>query len=527
MSASARAAIDHAEVPAPGHDRAWFAGVSTFLLAVVALPWLIAVFHPPAGLRSWGAIWYAPDDSLLLSVIQEGMRGHWLHRPPYALAEGPGALFYPLHLLVGHLCRWTGMNAATGLHLARLACGALMLAALAAFVGRFFAGRGERRFAFLLAATGCGLGWLPLLAWGIRSPELSTSEAYPFFAALASLHLAFAIAAMLWTVDALVPRAGGGPRWWRVAAGALALAATQPFGVVVAGAIGAAWAAVRLRRERRVPWDTLGGLVLLGGLSAPFVLHQVISIATNPAYVGWRTQVSTPTPTLGEVLIGVGLALPFALAGLVEAARRRDPGDVLLLAWIGAMVVLMSLPYYQARRFDLAGYVPLVILAVRGLRVLRLDGARTPGALAVMVNALTSLFILGASLARVTSGSPEVYVPRATWEAFAALRQRAPEGAVVLARPLTSLALLAAAPVRAVYGHPAETPDAAATHAAVDSFFRSGMPLPPRLADRVDYVLVEPGTPGTGALAAPPGFREVYAMPGAELWERATVRPTR
>src|SRR5207248_10931436 len=76
---------------------------SAGILAAVMVPWLLAMRLPGSPRSFWGGVWYSPDDSRLRSVVQEGMQGHWLHRPPYGAAPGPGAFFYPEYLLLGHL----------------------------------------------------------------------------------------------------------------------------------------------------------------------------------------------------------------------------------------------------------------------------------------------------------------------------------------------------------------------------------------------------------------------------------------
>jgi len=518
--------------PAGRAGRRWLIAGAGVILAAASLPYAWAVFAAKPGSHFWGAIWYAPDDSLLLSVIREGLSGRWLHFPPYAMAPAEGAFFYAPYLLLGHLCRWTGLAPVHALHLGRLACGALLLGTLHHLAGRFFPEPGERRFAFFAAATGGGLGWLVLLAWGLRSPELSAPEAYPFFAMLTSLHLTLGIAALLWVLDALVPRETGSDpseesaarrraHWIRFGASALVLALVQPFGSVLAGCTGLTWVVTRWWRERRWPRAETGALLALMLLSLPVVLHQLTTIAANPAYVGWRTQVRTPTPPFWQVLAGIGLSLPFALAGIVQAARRRRPSDLLLLFWTGATALLMMLPYYQARRFDLAGYVPLVFLAVRGVGALRLDWSGSPRFLAASLNALGSLMVLGATVSRITTTDPELFLPRESWEAIRFLREHAPERAVVLAEPEVSLAVLASSPLRVVYGHPAETPDAARTLRAVAAYFTEGRALDDRLMRRVDYVLLEGRGPGAPRPPIPPEFRRVFARGAVSVFERA------
>jgi hypothetical protein len=511
-------------------ERLWLVAIAAVVLGVAALPYLCAVFRTPPSHHFWGAIWYAPDDGLLLSVMQEGLHGRWLHSPPYALADGPGALFYPLHILLGHFCAWTGWDPVHVYHVARLACGGVLLASLYGFVGRFFPRLQDRRFAFLVGATGSGLGGLTLFVLHVRSAELAAPEVYPFFAIMVSLHLTLAIAALLWVLDGLVPResdghSGGSPpgrgaRWGRIAAGALILSTTQPFGWAVALVVGGLWALVRWHRERHFPRAELGATLVVLVLGIPVVLHELSAIASNPAYVGWRTQVSTPTPPLGQVLLGIGLPLPFALVGFAEAVRRRHPSDLLLVFWTVTVGLLMALPYYQARRFDIAGYVPLVILAVRGIGVLRFDWSWGDRVLALLLNSLTGIVILAVGLSRVNGLDPEFFVLKHSWEAIRYLRDHAPERSVVLAEPPTSMAVLASCPLRVVFGHPAETPRARETYRAVNGFFENGAALPESLVRRVDYILPELQA---GAKASPPipvGFRMVFVSGSVSLYRR-------
>jgi len=518
-----------------GSGRLWLAATSAAILAAAFYPYLRAVLGTPPGYHFWGGLWYSPDDSLLLSVMWEGVRGHWLHAPPYALADGPGAFFYPAYLLLGHLSAWTGLSPLHVFYLARLAGGVILLSSLHGFVGRFFRRVQERRFAFLVAATGSGLGWvfLPaLLPFSFKSVEFSATEVYPLFSILASFHVTLALAAMLWVLDALIPpgesattlpRRGWNGRaagWARLGAGALVLATMQPFGCIVALCVGALWAAVRWRLEARLPRLELASLLVVVGLSLPFVLHQLSTISSNPAYAGWHTQVRTPTPPFWQVLVAIGLPLPFALVGLVDSARRRQPDDLLLLFWTGSVAVLMSSPYYQARRFDLAGYVPLAILAVRGIGKLQFRWPNGGRLLAVLLNALSTLVIIGAAASRVTGLDPELFLERDRWEAVRYLRDHAAERSVVLAEPVTSLAVIASSPLKVVFGHPAETPRARETHKAVRAFFDRGRPMEDRLMRRVDYILVEPRADGLTTARIPPDFKEVFRSGGVRVCRR-------
>jgi hypothetical protein len=508
-------------------DRLWPALAGAAVLLAAALPWLWGLLLTPARWHFWGATWFAPDDGLLLSVVWEGARGHWLHHPPYATAHGPGALFYPGYLLLGHLARGTGLPPIVAFYLGRAAAGAILLATLHGFARRVFPQRHESRLAFLLAATGGGLEWvLPLLRPGWQL-SANAPEAYPFFSMMASAHFPLAAAALLWILDALVPPerpAGAGGRGAlhhaRWIAGALFLASMQPFGSVVACCVGALWAARRAWAERRPPWATLGQLALLVALTVPFVAHQLVTIATDPAYAGWRTQVHTPAPAPWEAMVRIGLVLPFALAGMVAALRRRSREDLLLAGWTLALVALVALPYYQSRRFDLAAYVPFAFLAVGGLS--RLGLARSPARRLALAgaSAVGSLVLLAATLACVCRLDPARVMPRERWEAIRWLRDHAPERSVVLARPLTSLETMASTPLCVVTGHPTEIPDGEAMRRRVVAWFEDDRPLPDSLMARVRYVVADGPEARQRRLPLPAGYRRVFRAGDVSVYGR-------
>lgn len=495
------------------------------------LPYALTLRLPQSGPHFWGAIWYAPDDSLLLSVVQEGMSGRWLHTPPYGSASGPGAFFYPLYLALGHLCRLLHLAPVTGFHLLRLGCAAALLAALWRFVGRFFSDPNDRRFAFFLAATGGGLAWLGLLVSGKRMAELGSPEIYPFFASLVSAHLTLAIAMLLLVLDSACPAgpprsaASAAARWGMLAAGAIVLGLTQPFGSVLAAGTVVTAAVLRRGGGRRFAGREWIVAALIIGLALPAVLHQIRTIAVDPAYAGWRTQVRTPTPPIGELLLAVGLPLPFAIVGMIQAARRRGPEDALLLGWVAWMAALLSIPYYQSRRFDLAGYVPFVVMAVRGFRSLGWRWRDDVRVMAIGANGFGSLLVLGASVSRIQGRDPEVFVREPAWRAIQALQEGAPRGAVVLASPDVSRAVLAATALRVVYAHPAETPSAEQTHRAVVAFLAGGPLPPPRLAGDIDYIFLEDSR---SPARIPPEFVESFRDGPTVLYVRSgTVTPGR
>src|SRR5262249_24087386 len=140
-------------------------------------------------------------------------------------------------------------------HLARLFGGAVLIASLYMFVARFFTAILDRRFAFALALIGSGFGGFALIA-GVLTPDVLNAEIFPFLAIFANPHFPLAMAAMLWVVDVLITPTALSMRprdWVLFISGALILALTQPYGLLVAGLVGSIWVVIEAIRTRRIP----------------------------------------------------------------------------------------------------------------------------------------------------------------------------------------------------------------------------------------------------------------------------------
>ncbi len=135
--------------------------------------------------------------------------------------------------------------------------------------------------------------------------------------------------------------------------------------------------------------------------------------------------------------------------------------------------------------------------------------------LLVTFNALGSVLVLGASLTLMVHHDRTMFMSRDTWDAVRFLRAHARERAVVLAPPATSLFVMAATSLRVVHGHPAETPRAAATRAAIGDFYRGATPLPDTLLARVDWIVAGARDP-----VIPAGFERAFASGEVEVYGR-------
>lgn len=503
----------------------WVALASALILLATTAPVLYGLLSPSPGYHYIGFAYNGEEANPYLAKIVQGARGDWLYAPPYNADPGEPFFLYENYLLLGHLSRWLSLEPLLVFHLARLAGGALMLAVLYWFIARFFGAVRDRRLAFGLAAFGAGFGWLAVLA-GYKSADLWQAQIFPFLAVFANVHFPPALAAALWVTDALVPLDGEHAARARIAAqiaaGALILALTQPYALLIAGALGALWLAWRIAaRAPRAEWiDLAWRLLLAGSIGAPFALYYRWLAATNAAYAGWDRQNITLSSPPWDYALSFGLILPLALIGAAvllrqaRVARAPDADTVLLLGWVAATAVMMALPITQQRRFAFGLAVPVAVLAVQGLRAVpRLNRGTLRFAL-LALSSLTNVLLLALALAATALHSGNLYLSQSEWEAMRYLRANAPVQAVVLAAPDTGLYIPAWAGQRVFYGHPHETLDAAARKAEVTAFFANILSASPRVLERADYIFIGPRERAIGTPDIPAGWQIVFSAPG-------------
>ena len=290
----------------------------------------------------------------------------------------------------------------------------------------------------MLALFGSGLGYL-LLPAGIVAPDLNVPEASPFVSALANAHFPLALAAMLWLARlCLQPWRRATPGAWvpPLVLGAL-LAILQPFAVGVLAA-------------------------MLAG-AGPFLLYDLYIVRTHPMLRAWNAQNLTPSPPAWHFAFALGLPLLLALWAMLRRATRKRWPVRLLALWVLLQGVLIYVPFPLQRRLALGIFFPLVGLAAYGLKDLPQRAPRLARWvwIAVMLFSLPSnLLVVAAGLSRVAAGDPALVLSEPEVEAYKWMAENIAPGALVLAGPRAGNRIPAYAPLRVLYGHPFETPQA-------------------------------------------------------------------
>lgn len=483
----------------------WVVFMTLALLIVSSLPYLIAWAVTPEGAHFTGLIFNPQDGNSYIAKMRQGFAGSWSFRLPYSPEPHDGAPVFLLHLLLGHVARWTGLPLVMVYHAARVVGGAAMLLALYVLVSWISDDVGERRAVFLLAALGSGLGWLAVFL-GYQSADLWVPEAFPVYALLANAHFPLAMGLMVWIAGCGLRIANRkSQREWLWGLGMIAaagvLGAVQPFGLVmVFGGLGVMLVA-RAVRERAVPWRLIAWIVVVGAVALPYPLYMLHAIRSDPVLAVWDAQNVTDSPPPWDWALSYGVVLVLAVPGVFFAARRSSNGDWLLLGWAGVTLVGMYVPLPLQRRLSLGLGIPLGLLAGLGWwRTVRPRiKARRRGFLQGMVVAfcaLTPVFLALMALLAALTSEPWFYLSEGEWATLAWLREEGRPDAVVLCSPQMGLFVPAWAGQPVIYGHPFETVDAERRKAQVEAYWRGEMSPAERETflreNRVGYVFVGP-----------------------------------
>ena len=521
----------------------WVAAFTALVLALSLLPYVLAYSAQGGAWRFSGFLLGVEDGNSYIAKMRLGSDGAWLYRLAYTTEPQSGALVFLPYLLLGKLAARPALHEqlVALYHLARLAASVALIAVTYLFLARFITSIRLRRWGLVLAVLGGGLGWLALAIGGGNGPmplEYYSPESFGFLALFALPHLAAARALLLLALLAYLNGASGADArgGWKAGLALAALWFFQPLnvplawglmalagGLTTAGYLASRWkrapsqatAAMPARDASRRALRSLAPAILV---PAPFVVYSVIAFSTNPALRQWTAQNIITSPTAVEYLLGYGLLAPFALIGLVRAARSNEIGANLLVAWVIAMPVLVSLPVNLQRRLAEGVWVALIALAMsafaawdkgRGLRKANLGSA-----LLTALALPSTVLLYGSALRAALRPADPVFIPAAEVRVFEWLDTHATPGSVVLADFPAGNALPAFAQVVPYIGHGPETLHLAAKRPQVEQFFSANASRSALIAvlatSDADYVILGPAD----ALAAAPG--QLLTLPGIE-----------
>jgi hypothetical protein len=276
-----------------------------------------------------------------------------------------------------------------------------------------------------------------------------------------------------------------------VFASSVALAILQPFALIPLTLALAVWIILCRIRKHRFPPGAITKLTVLIAAVAPFALYDYWVTQSLPAFASWSAQNQTPSPPVWDTALALGplgLTLLVALGAWIRQKRIASISHALeyptpagldekrffLVIWLASILVLMYLPNSLQRRMMLGALLPVAILAApvieRWLFAPRLQPRRL--LMGLLILPLSNLVVLGAMARAIQTRDAQFFLTADQAAALDWLAMHAAPGDVVLAPPEFSKWIPGFTGLRVVYGHPMETPNAAASLADVKRFYQ-------------------------------------------------------
>ena len=497
------------------------------LAIVTAVPYVYAYAVQPHGQVFMGFFYLGDDANTYLAKMRQGWEGAWSWQNRYTTEASPSAYLFMFWIVLGHIAAVTSLPLIVVFHLARIAAAFALMAAAWLFICHFIQDRTARRFAFFFCAVGLGMGYViqalghpvifgnqtDTLDW--RMPELTA-----FYSVLALPHFAwsgvFAALGVALTLKAI----DRGSMWLGLLAGLawLGQASIHPqMPILMAGATGVA---LLLRPARPRGWVAAA---LAFAIPAPYILYSYLAFVGNPEVERWTFHSKNALPPESfSLFFAIAPQLLLALTGLPGALRRRTREDLFLVAWIVLLAAILYLPNPAGdlrRRFLDALYLPLVVLAARGMyeailpRLRSLRARRLIPFSYVAFAAIGSAFLVLAPLA--VAGQPQYSVSTAEYNGLTWLGSQ-PAGRV-LAMPGVGLYVPAYSPDTVYVGHYDETFDYANKTEVALSLLTGQADIEQFIqANDIRYVIwtADLQTPPPSSLGPP-----TYDSPNFKIWK--------
>lgn len=507
-------------------ERRWLFTATFSLVALTALPYVLASATTQPH-EFVGVLLNPYDGVTYLAKMRLGWSGAWLFSLFYTPHPGEPVLVYTYYLFLGHLARWTGLSLAFIYHLARFLGSVAFLLTTYRWVARFFETPAQRRTVWLLMMVGSGLGWVATLL-GLFTSDMWVAEAFPFLSLFVNAHFALAAALLLWLLELALPtwHTFGWQRLLLVALLTTLLVQIQPLAVLTIGIVAGGvlvWETVEQRALRPTQWATL---VIIGLCALPWLAYDAWVMTQHTVLSGWNAQNLTPSPPLWDALLSGGVPLILAVIGLCLTAQKRTALDRVLLVWFILGIGSLYAPLSLQRRLSLGLWVPLALLAGKGL----FDGLwpRLLPRRRLLASVLLALFIIPtnvliyvATLSAIAKHDPHLFITSSEAEAFHWLAEHAQNDDVVLAGPETGSFVPVYAAVRVVYGHPFETANAKEAEHVVTAFFTGELSSLTMLDTySVDYVFYGPREQTLGPTPVLPGWRIAFTNAEVTIYER-------
>jgi hypothetical protein len=498
----------------------WLVPITLLILALAAIPYLVAYQSQTPDLLFSGSIFNRSDTAVHHAAMQLGANGEWAYKLRFTAEPQEGAFIKMGYIYLGQLSRLLPQNHPAAIIQAYHFFGALLgiLACLCLYflVAQIFAGTRLRRFAFALGFLGSGAGWLQLILNYLPDARISPIDfwlidAYPFFGLMILPHfmLLIALMSLMWATYLSYLRRTA---WFKIAiaiAAALLMQTISPLTPALAtAAIAGSWM-VGMRRVQARSWPHGSGALIVIGLSqVPLLAYNLLVLRTDPSFILLSDALEVWTPPVTYLVWGFLGFWPLVILGIVACIKRPEPGPAGALVWLIFGVLMAYNPWFVQRRWLLAITIPMAILSVYGAQIIirpwlqKRFSAHTlrwqaPLALLFVSGLMLSNTYQVLGYALVAKARPSgLFDPAERVEAVDWLGERADRDAVVLASEQTAWLVASRTDLVGFLGSPFETLNyEAKTQQAADFFTGHSAPGWVKEAG-IDWVIVEvPATP--------------------------------
>ena len=431
------------------------------LALVTSLPYLYGLLSAPDDRYFLGFVLNAKDQNTYFMWMTQAADGEPLLRNLYTSIPHDGAMLSLIFLFGGLLTNLFG-SLDVAYQVLRVLAVVLLGWSLWLFVATFVETRSERRWVYLLAVFGAGLGWVWNLArlvsgdyGGVvadndlltRPFDLWVPEGYVFFSMLVMPHFTAAIALLLLTVRLAALGLYEDRLGLTAIAGVMCflLSFVHPYDVLIALGLVFGVSGLHGLRNRRIDPAMWRHALLLLLLSVGPILYNYWILNANPGMKAWLVQNKSDSPAPLSYITGYGLLLLGALGFLLSRARQLgrtlEPWQWLAV-WLLILPVALYAPIDFQRRLAIAASVPMAVAT--GLLVLdrlqRSDALRQGKArlalllLMLAIAAPTSAFHWLNSFLKTGDQAGELFAARDTVAALQWIgTQATPPGQTVLA----------------------------------------------------------------------------------------------
>jgi len=446
----------------------------------------------PPGRVFLGFPFMPTDHYQYAAFIRQASDGRFFMENLFTSEPQSGVYVMLYYWILGMVSRLAGISTIATWLAFQVVVGFLYVLMFWVFTRHFIEAKRRRISAVVLFCFAGGLDWIFVLASQVWSGAKALTEPYDYYWNWATFG-SFYVPNWIWPAFLMtlaLHLALRGRAW----AGALILPViwlshhhTGMVAYLTFGLIPVVPAAVALGRLEKIPWDRVRSRL---GLSIP----SLLSFAAVAAYLLWASRdpvfAANAAASAGWkdfyspwwYLISYGLLLPFAWFGIKSMAQERSAAGDVCLAWLGAAFFLSINPISGGAKYQFLIFLPLILLAARGLAVMKEGSPRVAramrdpiivGLVAIGLFANAPLSVIHRTIAPFDEANS--YAPAADIAAMRWLEDQPP--GVVLSLPTTGALVPWLSGHKAYVGHWFMTIDYGLKQREAQAFYTPSVPL--------------------------------------------------